>query len=303
MKNSINIGIMTALFVVCVFVAPNLLALDGLSVQLGVGYNHDGMNMSRLILNGGIVNKLSPEYSIPGGQIIMSERGLKNSGIAKDIQSDGLMRGVNSSIGLRLDFFNSLFIRIDSEYETVFDGGRMEWQWENPTNASNIPSDGERSWQEFRYMQFAVPVTIGLNVPIKTKGKGNYNAYIGAGAAWSYGECSIEMNHPDKTVYQSRPFAMSMPGFHEEIYLSSMSVGFAWIIGLNAEIVKGLFLFMEYREINFDMELKSVGFKTSFLNQMASGTTNPVSPSIPAELSSGIIRVGLLYNVLSFSGR
>jgi len=268
------------------------MAKDGLSADLGFAWNFNGADMTKTIVKDG-------EDGANGsvlGQTIMAENtllsmekqadlsgALPGNQTISDVETNGGMNGLNIALRGRYDFMNSFFVRLGLAYDRKLMGGETSWKMNNFV-AAGI-ADGSEVTQTWDYYSLAIPLTVGINIPVA---EGKYNIYAGLGFSYYTGGWEVEIEGP-------AGYVTGTPAFKEKVEFTVSGLGFNYTIGANANVWDNLSVFIELDSMiaggMSDVErLKTTSGATAFgLNQIA----------YPVNLSSTMVRFGVSYYIMA----
>jgi hypothetical protein len=297
------------------------MAKDGLSVDLGLAYNPNGADMGKTIMKDG---EKGAENGLLG-DVILSENkmlALKKStynqlGIAPitKVTDDGVMTGLNTALRVRYDFLNSFFARVGFVYDMQIGGGNDKFTLTSNNilliglvskagvaNGSNVAWGqalvGQSVTQKWTYGSWAIPVTVGINVPIND---GKYNIYAGIGLTYFSGYWQLEMNIPQGYVIADYNFdgtkdatdlGLAAAG-KEKVKFDVSGIGINWTVGASAEVIKDLSIFLE---IDATMAGAMSDNKKLSTNQAKAGLSSD-NMVYPVNLSTQLIRLGVSYKL------
>ncbi|MGB4269443.1 MAG: porin OmpL1 [Spirochaetota bacterium] len=296
------------------------MAKDGLSVDLGFAWNFNGADMGKTIMKDGEEGAANGLF----GDVIVAENELlslskyKAGGVAPLISSvtdDGVMSGINTALRVRYDFLNSFFARVGFVYDMQLMGGDDKFKITTSpvltaylnntvgvelTNSQLIANSlaGQTVTQKWTYGYWAIPVTVGINIPIN---EGKYNVYAGIGLTYYSGYWQIEAKAPagyilydedgNKTLEYSD--TQTTGAVNEKLKFEASGIGFNWTLGASAEVIQDLSIFIELDAtyaggMSDSIKLKSNAGKRAF----------PVDNiHYPVNLSTQLLRFGVNYRL------
>lgn len=265
------------------------MAKDGLSVDLGFGWNFNGAGMGETIVKDGedgAGNTMITGHAImPENAMLSLEKAADLSGAlpgAQTVKADtnGVMQGLSTSLRARYDFMNAFFVRLGVTYDMMIAGGESTLTLNN-FDGAGVPT-GSKVEQKWDYSALYIPLTVGINVPVAEK----FNIYAGLGLSYFTGGWSIEVKAP--AVYTGVGAAGD-----EDVEFEVSGIGFNWTVGASAEVVQDVALFIELdAQVAGGMSdvqtLKSAGGVNAFgINKVA----------YPVNLSQQLLRFGVNYKL------
>lgn len=267
------------------------MAKDGLSVDLGFAWNFNGADMGKTIAKDGEEGAGTGTF----GDVILSDQtmlSIKKSApiyISK-VKEGGSMQGLNTALRLRYDFLNSFFARLGFVYDMQLTGGEQE----ATLGAFFGPIAGQKVKQTWTYGMWAIPLTVGINVPVND---GKLNIYAGLGLTYYSGYWQLEAKAPagyidldgDDDTFDGADFASAV---NEKAKFEVSGIGFNWTVGTSAEVYQDVALFIELDATvaagMADAKLKSPAGQAAF------GVT---TLAYPVNLSTQLVRFGVNYKL------
>lgn len=293
--------------------ASTAAAKDRLSVGIGFGYKIDANQLGETISTDGLdaaaprmqvlPNFESPTDPVPeltflNQSVIVPENTLtvlQDLGEIDDLEAGGAMVAMDIAVNLRYDFLGFLFARVGFNYNTKVLGG--ETSWTSP-RGSHL--------QKWDYSAMAIPVTVGVNVPILD---GRYNVYAGVGATWASGGFELQLKAPEGAFYaaaNSTAFGGSpldfdpetgglAPGrvgaIDEKAAIEGSAIGLGYVVGMDGQIVDDLSLFVE-AETQYVAKMSAAVAFSDPDSAKVFGSSKLAYPAIPG---GQIIRIGVKY--------
>jgi opacity protein-like surface antigen len=283
-------------------------AKDRLSVGLGFGYKIDANQLGETISTDGL-DAAAPRFQVlPGFEgsgdpvpelafldqsVIVPENTLtvlENTGEISDLKPGGAIVAMDIAVNLRYDFLDVLFARVGFNYNTKIAGGETSWT-----------SDRGSHLQRWSYSAMAVPVTVGVNVPLF---EGKYNVYAGVGVTWASGGFELELKAPEGAFFAAAnsPAAFGAddagnlaPGrvgaIDEKAAIEGSAIGLGYVIGMDGELIEDLSLFIEAETQYVAKMSAAVAFSDPDSGQVF-GSDKLAYPAIPG---GQIIRIGVKY--------
>lgn len=271
------------------------MAKQGLSVGLSLGVLPNAAGLGTSIMNDGLdkdvatgANNLDTLTLIPSEKKMLDD---KTSGSLKNVETNGAMTAMDIGLLVRYDLLGYLFARTGFSYSFKVMGGESSYDF-----VAVSPIDGGLDSNSFKwdYRSWAIPLTVGFNLPLKD---GKLNLYMGLTAAYMSGywevECEIQRVTSTTGVLATGVntaiigldggTAKDTPKFEH----SGIAMGY--LIGVDAEVYENLSIFIEYEALataGYDeYKIKDAGFK-------AAGITHFNYPSI---LGGSFIKFGAKY--------
>lgn len=284
-------------------------AKDRLSVGLGFGYKIDANQLGETIATDGL-DAAAPRFQVlPGFEgsgdpvpelafldqsVVVPENTLtvlENTGEISDLKPGGAIVAMDIAVNLRYDFLDVLFARVGFNYNTKIAGGETSWT-----------SDRGSHLQKWSYSAMAVPVTVGVNVPLF---EGKYNVYAGVGVTWASGGFELELKAPEGAYFgaanSDTPLAFDpelgalAPGrvgaIDEKAAIEGSAIGLGYVIGMDGELMEDLSLFIEAETQYVAKMSAAVAFSDPDSGQVF-GSDKLAYPAIPG---GQIIRIGVKY--------
>jgi opacity protein-like surface antigen len=283
------------------------MAKNGLSVELGLAYNPNGAVMGASFLNDGEEGAGNSLF----GDVILSEntflalKKTKNNplGISpiKSATDDGAMSGLNTNLRVRYDFLDAFFVRLGFVYDKQISGGDDSFKLTDNAlilnslvaaqtgNANELVAAsslaGKKITQEWTYGYWAIPVTVGINVPVTEK----FNLYAGLGLTYYSGYWQLKVKAPAGYIAGDT----SLGDANEKCKFEASGIGINWTVGASVAVYQDISLFLEIDTtmaagMSDSEKLKSDGGKGAF------GVDNLY---YPVNLSTQLIRFGASYKL------
>jgi len=315
--------ILVALAVAFAFSAPAM-AAQGLSVELGFAWNFDGAGMGKTILKDGEAGS----GSVVGDAILAdnaissapSKDALGNPLIGSPITSPsegGQMQGLNTALRVRYDFMNMFFARLGFVYDMQAAGGEQSYSFiNNATAAASNPlylaavayygADADTATafanlvagkvtQTWTYGYWAIPVTVGINVPVSDK----FNVYAGIGLTYYSGFWQLEMKVPaayaayDADGDGDADYTGAATGTAKEtVKFKNSGIGFNWTIGASAEVYTATSVFVE-----LDATVAGGMANGSLDTTTGKAALGAEKIYFPVNLSNMLVRFGASYRI------
>jgi len=289
-----------ALAVAFSFSAPAM-AKDGLSFGIGLGTKFDPNSLGNTIMKDGL------ERTGSNSDVLIAENALtvmKHYHIIRNLKANGNMMTLDLAANVRYDFLNALFIRLGVNTCNVVAGGETSWKFTQLAAAAtggNLDTGGTMS-QKWNYNSTAIPLTLGVNLPIAD---GKYNFYAGLGVTWARSWWSIEVTapHGGYAVAASGAYAATAAKYLASAPLALLrvqekltfrnkgSIGLNFLVGADANIGGPLSLFVEFENQYVAGMSKAVAVK-SHQAVMLLDTATIVYPVVPG---GQVLRLGLKY--------
>jgi len=303
-----------ALAVALSFGAPAM-AKDGLSVGFGLGLKPNLNNLGDTIADDGLDGGLEQSF---WGKVILDEKTLLSlekatvvkgntlpGPLVKDAEVSGAMSGLDFAINARYDFMNFFFGRIGFNYTMKVMGGETSWKYTAAAEATltagliaagvpagtaaalAAPVDGYKASQKWTSSAWAIPMTVGINLPIMD---GKANIYAGVGLSYASATWSVEIQTLDIL------FGVAASGVGakttEKVEFSYAGIAPMYLLGFDAEIVNNVSIFFEW-ETTLGMGYSDVKKVTSTVGVAALGTNNLAYPVVTG---GQILRLGAKYS-------
>jgi len=286
------------------------MAKDGLSVDLGFAWNFNGADMGKTIAKDG---EEGAGEGVLGYAILPENLGLIASKdanyklIVAGVDEGGAMQGLNTALRVRYDFLNAFFARLGFVYDMQIMGGDTAIKFTSnasqvlaylatgdPTNAivNGFYADlnGNKIKQTWTYGYWAIPVTIGINVPIND---GKYNVYAGLGLTYYSGYWQIEVKVPANYFGTVVATPVTHAAATEKAKFEASGLGFNYTIGTSAEVYQDVSIFIEWDATIAAAMSDSVKLKTDAA-KIAFGADNVY---YPVNLSTSLLRFGVNYRL------
>lgn len=292
-----------ALAVAFSFSAPAM-AKDGLSFGIGLGTKFDPNSLGNTIMKDGL------ERTGSNSDVLIAENALtvmKHYHIIRNLKANGNMMTLDLAANVRYDFLNALFIRLGVNTCNVVAGGETSWKFTQLAAASLVAAGGALDTggtmsQKWNYNSTAIPLTLGVNLPIAD---GKYNFYAGLGVTWARSWWSIEVTapHGGYAVAASGAYAATAAKYLASAPLALLrvqekltfrnkgSIGLNFLVGADANIGGPLSLFVEFENQYVAGMSKAVAVK-SHQAVMLLDTATIVYPVVPG---GQVLRLGLKY--------
>lgn len=293
------------------------MAKNGLSVELGLAYNPNGADMGEIIMKDGEEGQENGLF----GDVVMSENqflAVKKSKILgapliKSADDDGAMSGINTTLRVRYDFLDAFFVRLGFVYDQQIAGGDDSFKITDNVGllAAYVTSKGVNSanlaWgtalaggkvtQEWTYGYWAIPVTVGINVPVTEK----FNLYAGIGLTYYSGYWQLKVKAPQGYMIgdynrdgdiNATDLALAAAG-KEKVKFEASGIGINWTVGASVVVYQDISIFLEIdTTMSADMS-DSEKLKTNQCH-MAFSSDNLY---YPVSLSTQLIRFGASYKL------
>jgi len=283
------------------------MAKNGLSVELGLAYNPNGADMGATILKDGEEGAGTGLF----GDVIVSENvflaakkkatpfGVSPVASADD---DGAMSGINTTLRVRYDFLDAFFVRLGFVYDQQIAGGDDSFKLTSNTallsyltggDAAAIASlSGQKITQEWTYGYWAIPVTVGINVPVTER----FNLYAGIGLTYYSGYWQLKVKAPAGYIDSDGNgfFDNNEDGVaKEKVKFEASGIGINWTVGASVVVYQDISLFLEIDTTMAADMSDSEKLKTP-AGQAAFGVDNLY---YPVSLSTQLIRFGASYKL------
>ncbi len=318
--------ILLALAVALSFGAPAM-AKDGLSADLGFAYNANGAGMAKTIVKDGEEGQGNGLF----GDVLLGENSMlaikKNKSalgpLISKVNTDSSMSGLSTTLRARYDFLNSFFVRLGFTYDKQIGGGNDSFTIANNVGTPGVDGistylilkqgvaagaasawatalAGKKVTQQWTYASWAIPATVGINVPIAD---GKYNVYAGIGLTYISGYWQIEAKMPQGYIVadynnsgaiDATDLAAAVAG-KESLKFESSGFGINYTLGATAQVVDQVSLFIELDSTVAGGMSDSVKLKTN-QGKAAFGLDNVY---YPIDLSSTLIRFGVSYYIMA----
>jgi len=283
------------------------MAKNGLSVDLGLAYNPNGADMGATILKDGEEGAGTGLF----GDVIVSENvflaakkkatpfGVSPVASADD---DGAMSGINTTLRVRYDFLDAFFVRLGFVYDQQIAGGDDSFKLTSNTalisalTNGDLPAiaslAGQKVTQEWTYGYWAIPVTVGINVPVTER----FNLYAGIGLTYYSGYWQLKVKAPAGYIDSDGNgfFDNNEDGVaKEKVKFEASGIGINWTVGASVVVYQDISLFLEIDTTMAADMSDSEKLKTT-AGQKAFGVDNLY---YPVSLSTQLIRFGASYKL------
>jgi len=283
------------------------MAKNGLSVELGLAYNPNGADMGEIIMKDGEEGQENGLF----GDVVMSENQLlaiKKTKFAPlgispiaSVDDDGAMSGINTTLRVRYDFLDAFFVRLGFVYDQQIAGGDDSFKLtsnlmlltglaNDATTAASLA--GQKVTQEWTYGYWAIPVTVGINVPVTEK----FNLYAGIGLTYYSGYWQLKVKAPAGYMDfdGDGTFDDSAAGpAKEKCKFEASGIGINWTVGASVVVYQDISIFLEIDTTMAADMSDSEKLKTP-AGQAAFGVDNLY---YPVSLSTQLIRFGASYKL------
>jgi len=295
------------------------MAKNGLSVDLGLAYNPNGADMGATILLDGEEGAQTGLF----GDVIMSENSflaVKKSKILgapliKSADDDGAMSGINTTLRVRYDFLDAFFVRLGFVYDQQIAGGDDSFKLTDNagllgtyvTTQKGVDNSANLAWgtalaggkitQKWTYGYWAIPVTVGINVPVTEK----FNLYAGIGLTYYSGYWQLEEKVPQGYMIGDYDHSGTINAIDlgaaaagkEKVKFEASGIGINWTVGASVVVYQDISLFIE---IDTTMAADMSDSEKLETNQgkMAFSSDNIY---YPVSLSTQLIRFGASYKL------
>jgi len=293
------------------------MAKNGLSVDLGLAYNPNGADMGATILKDGEEGAGNGLF----GDVIMSENQLlaiKSTSplLISDVTDDGAMSGINTTLRVRYDFLDAFFVRLGFVYDQQIAGGDDSFKITDNVGslAAYLTSKGVNgadniTWgtalaggkvtQKWTYGYWAIPVTVGINVPVTEK----FNLYAGIGLTYYSGYWQLEEKVPQgymigdyngdhNPTATSADLNLAVAG-KEKVKFEASGIGINWTVGASVVVYQDISLFIEI-DTTMAADMSDSEKLKSNQGKMAFSSDNLY---YPVSLSTQLIRFGASYKL------
>lgn len=268
------------------------MAKDGLSVDLGFAWNFNGADMGKTIAKDGEEGQGNGIF----GDVILSDNTMlaikkSNSTYISKVKEGGSMQGLNTALRARYDFMNAFFARLGFVYDMQLSGGEQEATVGSAFAALGMA--GDKVKQTWTYGMWAIPLTVGINVPVND---GKFNIYAGLGLTYYSGYWQLEAKAPAGyiDVNGNGPDAVDVAAgpVNEKCKFEVSGIGFNWTVGTSAEVYQDVALFIEL-DATVAAGMADAKLKTT-PGQAAFGVT---TMAYPVNLSTQLVRFGVNYKL------
>jgi len=287
------------------------MAKNGLSVDLGLAYNPNGADMGATILKDGEEGAGNGLF----GDVIVSENSLlaaKKTSVVhpalgnlghpiKSVTDDGAMSGINTTLRVRYDFLDAFFVRLGFVYDKQISGGDDSFKLTDNALILNSlvagltlqPNEmvaasslvGKKVTQEWTYGYWAIPVTVGINVPVTEK----FNLYAGIGLTYYSGYWQLKVKAPAGYIAGDT----TLGDAKEKCKFEASGIGINWTVGASVVVYQDISIFLEVDTTMAADMSDSEKLKTP-AGQAAFGVDNLY---YPVSLSTQLIRFGASYKL------
>lgn len=267
------------------------MAKDGLSVDLGFAWNFNGADMGKTIVKDGEEGQGNGAF----GDVILSDNTMlaikkSDSTYISKVKEGGSMQGLNTALRVRYDFLNAFFARLGFVYDAQLSGGEQE----ATLGSAFGPFAGQKVKQTWTYGMWAIPVTVGINIPVND---GKFNIYAGLGLTYYSGYWQLEAKAPAGYIDVDgngsfTPNDILAGAVDEKAKFEVSGIGFNWTVGTSAEVYQDVSLFIELDATvaagMADAKLKTLAAQAAF------GVT---TMAYPVNLSTQLVRFGVNYRL------
>jgi len=284
------------------------MAKNGLSVELGLAYNPNGADMGETILKDGEEGQGNAMF----GDVILSENtflAIKKStanplgvNAISSADDDGAMSGINTTLRVRYDFLDAFFVRLGFVYDKQIAGGDDSFKITSNTALLSALSGGDAAAigalagqkvsQEWTYGYWAIPVTVGINVPVTER----FNLYAGIGLTYYSGYWQLKVKAPAGYIDTdgNHLFDNEEAGAaKEKCKFEASGIGINWTVGASVVVYQDISIFLEIDTTMAADMSDSEKLKTP-AGQAAFGVDNLY---YPVSLSTQLIRFGASYKL------
>jgi len=269
------------------------MAKNGLSVDLGLVYNRNGADMGATILKDGEEGAGNGLF----GDVIMSENQLlaiKSTSplLISDVTDDGAMSGINTTLRVRYDFLDAFFVRLGFTLDQQIAGGDDEYTL--GLAFAGIGAAGQKVTQEWTYGYWAIPVTVGINIPVTER----FNLYAGIGLTYYSGYWQLKVKAPagyiDLTGDGPSADDVDAGPAKEKLKFEASGIGINWTVGVSAAVYQDISIFLEIDTTMAADMSDSEKLKTP-AGQAAFGGLKYIN--YPVNLSTQLYRIGVSYKL------
>ncbi len=256
---------------------------------------------------------------MPENQLLLVSKDANGKNVIASVSEGGAMQGLNTALRVRYDFLNMFFARIGFVYDMQISGGETSYKfgpgastlltaslgYMNSVNNTAVLSalsslNNAKVTQTWTYGYWGIPITIGINVPIND---GKYNIYAGIGLTYYSGYWQLEMKVPagysltvvstvDHSVVVST-MTSAAPAGTEKVKFEVSGLGFNYTLGVSAQVVQDVSVFVEWDATIAAGMSDSVRLKSD-AGKIAFGKDNVY---YPVNLSTSLIRFGASYRL------
>jgi len=214
---------------------------------------------------GNINNSMVSDYTNYAGwffrdkiTLVEDEDGLiddQHKGEKKDVKTSGSMMALDIAIHAKYTMMEYLWGRLGFNYTKKVTGGETSWK-DNEFGMSGTQK------QEWDYKTWAIPLSVGLNLPLKD---GKYDIYVGIGLTYVSGGWDLKVS---RTYFESTTgvagdlftacltdgFGTTFAGItdfgsargSETVEFRYSGFGFNYLIGVDAEVAQNIKVFVEW---------------------------------------------------------
>jgi opacity protein-like surface antigen len=286
--------IVLALAVALSFCAPAM-AKQGASVGVSFGILPNAAGLGTSIANDG----LDKNIDIDGAAnttgydtliLIPSEKSMlddETSGLVKDVEVNGPMTAMDFGFVARYDMLGYLFVKTGFNYSMKMSGGESKY---------TFVAGGAKNEFTWDYQAWAIPLTIGFNLPLND---GKLNLYMGLSGAYmsGYWEVDCKIQQVTSTIgaagtgVNNAITALDAGTAKDTPKFEASGIGMGYMFGVDAEVAPNISVFVEYEALALvdyaEYKIKDAGFK-------AAGITHF---NYPVQLGGSFIKFGAKYNL------
>jgi len=264
-----------------VALSGDVFAKNGLPAGFGLGLKPNLNNLGDTIMDDGLDGA---EAHVVYGKAIIDEKTLlvlDELGVVKDVETNGAMSGLDFAINVRYDFMGYFFGRTGFDYYTKISGGETTWKYDAGAGGLN----GMKASQKWESSGWAIPLLAGINLPALD---GKVNLYAGLGIAIASATWSVEIDSP-----QAAYGVAALGNAKEKVEFDATAVAPMYVIGLDAQVVENVNIFVEWETI-LAADYSDVEDVKTPMGQAGLGTTKIAYPVV---IGGSIIRLGAQYNI------
>jgi len=282
-------------FIIAMAFSANAFAKQGLSGGIGFGLVGDAASMGATILTDGLDNA-ADAHAGTGNQtlgydevvLIEAENGLEDqqtAGAITDLETSGVMSALKIDAKVRYDI-SYFFAELKFNYAFKIMGGDTTWK-----------AAGVEQKQEWSYNAWAIPVVLGINIPV-AEGKANIYAGLQLGymsGSWGVDVTRTYLSSTTGALQAGVSNAMTLLGqskMEEEIKFEASGLGIGYVIGVDAEVYENISLFFEIDSMTC-AAMDEYKVKDAVLN--AVGVTHF---NYPAVIGGTSLNLGVKYHIL-----
>ncbi len=173
----------------------------------------------------------------------------------KDLETNGAMSALDIALHAKYTMMEYLWARLGFNYTFKLTGGETTWK----ANEYGITAKQSQEWD---YKTWAIPLSVGLNLPLKD---GKYDIYVGVGLTYVNGGWDLKVK---RTYFESTTgvagdvftacltdgFGTTFAGMDdfghakasETVEFRYSGIGFNYLIGVDAEVYENLKVFVEW---------------------------------------------------------